>query len=592
MIANTITLTGAILGVCSLWLFSHLTLLQGNVIAHRSRYTIIGIFILCLCLIIPGYIIKTAEVIGGSIVPHQGPFYIIFALTLITTIFFSLKNLISSYRLVPSIHKDKHLLFLISFSSFCITALIFSVILPFLGAPEFNAIGIASSVLFVAGSGYGLLTKHIFAIPVVVKKISILTIIFIAIGGIYIGFIMVLPQLPWPLLLVSALVITYLSFPYINKVIRKYTNHWFFADTSHYTHALLAMTKELEYIDSISQLNEFIVQQLSSLFHAEYTKVIMAEKVSPASSDIYHIGSDRFSLWIPLFSEQNFIATIYISEKKSGERYTQKEAQIAATWVHMLSLKLRHILLFERLRHDVFDTENKLKKSEDERSSLSEQQETLIVDIAHNLQTPLTILKGEIYELEKNHHDVLLHRSLSELSESVEKISSFITRLVSAGYHTQQRYSFTNINISQHVNEIAEYVGTNIEQEEDVSFHVDIQEDLEVYGDKHALEELVINLLSNSLKYRDANRHCSISLSLKLQNQHVVLTVRDTGIGISQEHQKKIFKRWFRVHNDMEGDGIGLAAVHDIARAHHATITLDSELGKGTCIAIHVPQKK
>jgi signal transduction histidine kinase len=352
------------------------------------------------------------------------------------------------------------------------------------------------------------------------------------------------------------------------------------------------MTKELEYIDSISQLNEFIVQQLSSLFHAEYTKVIMAEKVSPSSLKAYHFGSDRYSLWIPLFSEQHFVATIYISGKKSGERYTQKEAQIAAMWVHMLSLKLRHILLLEQLRHDVFDTENKLKKSEDERSSLSEQQETLIVDIAHNLQTPLTILKGEIYELEKNHHDVLLHNSLSELSESVERISSFITRLVSAGYHTQQRYSFTNMNISEHVNEIAEYVGTNIEHEEGVSFHVDIQEDLEVYGDKHALEELVINLLSNGLKYRDANRHCSINLSLKLQNQHVVLTVRDTGIGISQKHQKNIFKRWFRIHNDTKGDGIGLATVHDIARAHHATITLDSELGTGTCIAIHIPQKK
>lgn len=111
-------------------------------------------------------------------------------------------------------------------------------------------------------------------------------------------------------------------------------------------------------------------------------------------------------------------------------------------------------------------------------------------------------------------------------------------------------------------------------------------EPLAVCGDKRLLEELLYNLCDNAIRYNKKGGHVWITVSKCLE-------VRDDGIGISPKYQKRVFERFFRVDKSRSrktgGTGLGLAIVKHIAEAHSATVSLESEEGKGTKVCVKFP---
>ena len=109
-----------------------------------------------------------------------------------------------------------------------------------------------------------------------------------------------------------------------------------------------------------------------------------------------------------------------------------------------------------------------------------------------------------------------------------------------------------------------------------------------VLGEKHLLEELIYNLCDNAIRYNKENGE--VHIGIKAQSDQVLLTVADSGIGIAEEHQPRIFERFYRVdksHSKMTGGtGLGLAIVKHIVLHHHAEISLKSTVGKGTEITV------
>jgi PAS domain S-box-containing protein len=103
-------------------------------------------------------------------------------------------------------------------------------------------------------------------------------------------------------------------------------------------------------------------------------------------------------------------------------------------------------------------------------------------------------------------------------------------------------------------------------------------------------EKIILNLLSNALKYSTKGR---ISVRLAQKDERMILSVTDTGVGIPKEEVNKIFERFHRIQNvqgrSQEGTGIGLALVQELVKLHHGTITVDSEVGKGSTFTISLP---
>ncbi|MGN0069202.1 MAG: sensor histidine kinase [Prevotella sp.] len=114
-----------------------------------------------------------------------------------------------------------------------------------------------------------------------------------------------------------------------------------------------------------------------------------------------------------------------------------------------------------------------------------------------------------------------------------------------------------------------------------------------IYVDDVHFQNVINNLLDNAVKYRKPEQPINIFLHTWNDNEHLYLSIRDTGQGIKRENLKKIFDKFYRVHtgnvHDVKGFGLGLAYVKKIVNLHNGDISVESELGKGTKFTIKLP---
>jgi two-component system phosphate regulon sensor histidine kinase PhoR len=112
-----------------------------------------------------------------------------------------------------------------------------------------------------------------------------------------------------------------------------------------------------------------------------------------------------------------------------------------------------------------------------------------------------------------------------------------------------------------------------------------------IMADADALEEAVLNLLSNALKYSTQRK--DINLGVFLERGKMIIQVADAGIGIAESELPSIFDRFYRVRDErarqVGGAGLGLAVVKHIVEAHHGTVSVRSTVGQGTTFRIELP---
>ena len=117
--------------------------------------------------------------------------------------------------------------------------------------------------------------------------------------------------------------------------------------------------------------------------------------------------------------------------------------------------------------------------------------------------------------------------------------------------------------------------------------------DSAIFVDEMHFQNVIFNLMDNAVKYRKQDKPIDIYLRTWNDNDHLYLSVRDTGLGIKKENLKKIFDKFYRVHtgnvHDAKGFGLGLAYVHKVVVLHDGEIKVESEYGKGTTFTIKLP---
>ena len=117
--------------------------------------------------------------------------------------------------------------------------------------------------------------------------------------------------------------------------------------------------------------------------------------------------------------------------------------------------------------------------------------------------------------------------------------------------------------------------------------------DSAVYVDEVHFQNVINNLLDNAVKYRKPDSPLDIYIKTWNDDEHLYLSIRDTGIGIKKESLKRVFEKFYRVHtgnvHDVKGFGLGLAYVKNVVNLHQGEIRVDSEVGKGTTFTIKLP---
>lgn len=112
-----------------------------------------------------------------------------------------------------------------------------------------------------------------------------------------------------------------------------------------------------------------------------------------------------------------------------------------------------------------------------------------------------------------------------------------------------------------------------------------------ISGDANALTYLFTNLISNAIKYNTQNGE--VKIEAKQEGENLVVSVSDTGVGISQDDLKRLFDEFFRSKDEaaqkIAGTGLGLSIAKRIAEVHNGTIKIKSKLGEGSTFEVHLP---
>ena len=126
-----------------------------------------------------------------------------------------------------------------------------------------------------------------------------------------------------------------------------------------------------------------------------------------------------------------------------------------------------------------------------------------------------------------------------------------------------------------------------------VTIHCQLIED-RVRGSSSMLREMAMNLIDNGVKYNRSGGHVYVTMQRDMAQHQVVLTVRDTGIGIPEDVQERVFERFYRVDESRSkksgGSGLGLSIVKHIVEQHRGTIEMISRVNEGTTFVIRLPE--
>jgi two-component system, OmpR family, sensor histidine kinase CiaH len=220
-----------------------------------------------------------------------------------------------------------------------------------------------------------------------------------------------------------------------------------------------------------------------------------------------------------------------------------------------------------------------------------EKQKRFVADSAHELRTPLSIMKTGIEtttSAKKQTIDDYKDLNKDLLSEINELINLSNNLLFLANTDSKkQNMIFKKINISSlclnQVKFIEQYA-----QEKDITISTEVNKDYFIIGNTELFNRMIINLLKNSIDY--SNKGGSMLISIEQLNNNIFLKISDSGIGIPSEDLKHVFERFYKADKSRNvngsGTGLGLSIVQEIVKLHNGLIHVESEVDKGTTVTI------
>lgn len=228
-------------------------------------------------------------------------------------------------------------------------------------------------------------------------------------------------------------------------------------------------------------------------------------------------------------------------------------------------------------------------------SSIESMRQDFVSNVSHEIQSPLTSIRGfaallqnenSTYEENKSYLDIIVTETkrLSKLSDNLLKLSALDSGtkgLQIKTYDLDKQLKTVILSLEP------QWTKNNIE------FEIECPRTI-IDADKELISEVWINLLNNGIKFTPYNS--KIYVTIKTHDSNIEVTIKDSGVGINEEEQKRIFERFYMVDKsrkrELEGNGLGLAITKKIIDLHGGSIRVESELNKGASFIVSLPIKK
>ncbi|MBG9977547.1 sensor histidine kinase [Ruoffia tabacinasalis] len=244
---------------------------------------------------------------------------------------------------------------------------------------------------------------------------------------------------------------------------------------------------------------------------------------------------------------------------------------------------------FQKMSHSLMESQEEIKRQEGLRRQF-------MMDVAHEMRTPLTTMSGLLEGLQ---HNMIPEKQRGRSLELIQRETQRLTRLVNENldYEKIRSHQFVLAKQENDGNKLLDQIKEQLSRKaakKNINILVEAEEGLIVWADYDRIIQILINLVTNAIQFSEDS---DIILQGKMQEEYSEIKVIDQGIGIDPAHLKSIWERFYKVDESRKNtefgeSGIGLSVVQSLIEAHQGNIEVDSELGKGSVFTVKLPHKK
>lgn len=275
-------------------------------------------------------------------------------------------------------------------------------------------------------------------------------------------------------------------------------------------------------------------------------------------------------LAVPLRHKGEVIGALEAINKKNSDFYNQYDLALAQALASQAAVAIANARLFN--------------------------QTDAIAEVVHELKTPLLALTAAIELLDRDLSETQRSHIVNTMREETQRLVKMtqdfldLSRLDSG----RERLNLEQVNVPDLIRNVVEAQTPQAEQE-NIAIGVFLDKDVAlptISGDRDRLKQVLVNLVSNGVKYNKPNGR--IAIRARDEGRMIRISVADTGQGISEEDLPHLFERFYRVpslEGYSDGSGLGLPIAKRIVEAHGGRIEVESELGKGTVFHCILPTK-
>jgi len=296
--------------------------------------------------------------------------------------------------------------------------------------------------------------------------------------------------------------------------------------------------------------------------------------------DILHFGMQEEELSlvsylaVPVISSSDkIIGALLFGHSEPGVFKEDHEALVVSI-VSQTSVALENSMLFEEIK------------------TLSAKKDEFIALASHELKTPLTTIKGYLQILGRNIQDQLAKTFIQKSITQAEKLNALVSDLfdISRIEGGKLHFDFEVFELKDLLIDVIETFHHNIATHSIV--FEDQSKDTSIEADKQRVEQVLINLISNAIKY--SPQADKVFVKLIDSEETLAVKIMDRGLGLTKDQQGQIFTRFYRAENNsgISGLGLGLYLTKEIIDRHDGSIAVNSELGKGSEFIVTLPKKR
>ncbi|MEH6307395.1 HAMP domain-containing sensor histidine kinase [Olivibacter sp. CPCC 100613] len=298
--------------------------------------------------------------------------------------------------------------------------------------------------------------------------------------------------------------------------------------------------------------------------------------------------------------KDNYLLTWERSQRETLAQYEEAVDDLDNFTVTAIIMVLIFVALLLIYIKKASRAEDQYKVENARAIALAEQKSEMLATMSHEIRNPLTAITGFVYLMKNTPLTAEQNRMVSSIKASSDMLMDTVNDILDMTKVESQQSEVLKVVSFTPFYEIKETVETMrfiaIKKNISLSFNFDGSQDDMVYGDPFRLKQVVINLVGNAIKYTDIGGvevHCTMKQEEGEGAQELTVRIKDSGIGIPQEQQGRLFTKYYQAGKDntRPGTGLGLYICYQLIKLQRGDIEVESEEGKGSIFSFRIPFK-